>query len=54
MCNPTESNPSPRAALDNLRQPMPLGRKLSLLIRNNWIKVRHGQDCCGHAGEPGC
>jgi hypothetical protein len=40
--------------LTNLRQPMPLGRKLRLLLRNNWIKLRHAQACCGHPGEPGC
>jgi len=38
----------------NLRQPMPLGRKLRLVTRNTWIKVRHAQSCCGYPGEPGC
>jgi hypothetical protein len=33
---------------------MPLGRKLRLLFRNNWIKVSTGSTCCGHPGEPGC
>ncbi len=46
--------PRPRFFISNLRQPMPLGRKLRLLLRNNWIKISHGQACCGHPGEPGC
>jgi hypothetical protein len=46
--------PAPRAFITNLRVPMPLGRKLRLLFRNNWIKIRTGSTCCGHPGEPGC
>jgi hypothetical protein len=33
---------------------MPWRRKLVLLVRNNWIKIRTGSACCGHHGEPGC
>jgi len=40
--------------IQNLRQPMPLGRKARLLIRNNWKKIRTGKSCCGNFGEPGC
>lgn len=40
--------------LQNLRQPMPLGRKVELVLRNNWIKLRTRSDCCGNYGEPGC
>ena len=40
--------------LDNLRQPMPIGRKFHLVVRNFWIKVRTRSDCCGNHGEPGC
>ncbi len=40
--------------LTNWSQPMPLGRKLRLLFRNNWIKITKRQGCCGHPGEPGC
>ncbi|MGI6206932.1 MAG: hypothetical protein ACOYEW_01850 [Anaerolineae bacterium] len=43
-----------RATWDNLRQPMPLGRKLRLLAQNLWIRVKTRSACCGHAGEPGC
>jgi hypothetical protein len=46
--------PSLRAAFTNMRAPMPLRRKLWLVLRNNWIKLRTGQNCCGHHGEPGC
>jgi hypothetical protein len=40
--------------LANLRQPGPLGWKLRRLGANTWIKISHRQQCCGHAGEPGC
>jgi hypothetical protein len=40
--------------LTNLDQPMPLGKKLSKLVRNLWRRVVLRQTCCGHAGEPGC
>ena len=44
----------PQIWITNLKQPMPLTRKLYLLARNNWIRIRHAQTCCGHPGEPGC
>jgi hypothetical protein len=43
-----------RETLANLRQPMPLGRKLYLFMRNNWLKIRTRSSCCGNHGEPGC
>jgi hypothetical protein len=46
--------PSFSAFFTNLQAPMPWRRKLALLARNNWIKVRTGGTCCGHQGEPGC
>jgi len=48
------SEPSPRAGLRNLLQPMPLGRKVRLLVRNGAIKFKTRSVCCGHPGEPGC
>lgn len=42
------------AFLTNMQAPMPWRRKLVLLARNNWIKIRTGSSCCGHDGEPGC
>ena len=44
----------PRWFFTNMRQPMPLGRKLRLAVRNSWIKASRFQSCCGHPGEPGC
>jgi hypothetical protein len=41
-------------SIQNLRQPMPLGRKIKLFLRNNWIKLRTRSSCCGNYGEPGC
>jgi hypothetical protein len=32
----------------------PLPQRLRQLVGNNWWKARHGQNCCGHYGEPGC
>jgi hypothetical protein len=40
--------------MSNLRQPMPLGRKVRLVVRNMKIKVQTRKNCCGHPGEPGC
>jgi len=48
------SGPSPEAAWRNLKQPMPLGRKIRLTVRNTAIKIKTHQQCCGHPGEPGC
>jgi hypothetical protein len=46
--------PSLRAVFTNMSAPMPLRRKLYLVFRNNFIKIRKRQSCCGHYGEPGC
>lgn len=47
-------HPSMKAVFTNMKVKMPLHRKLYLVFRNNWIKIRTRQDCCGHPGEPGC
>jgi hypothetical protein len=49
-----QGGPSPAEGLENLKKPMPFGRKLKLIARNNWIKLRTRSDCCGNYGEPGC
>jgi len=57
MCSDEKSRgsgPNPRAGLRNLLQPMPLGRKVKLLVRNGAIKFKTRSVCCGHPGEPGC
>ncbi len=46
--------PSPKDFLANLRIRMPWGDKIRLIIRNNFIKIKTRQNCCGHPGEPGC
>jgi hypothetical protein len=33
---------------------LPLAEKVRLTIKNNAIKLRTGQSCCGNHGEPGC
>lgn len=42
------------AGLRNLRQPMPLGRKVRLVLLNTGRKIYRLKPCCGHPGEPGC
>ena len=53
MCSQTRRG-TPRETLENLRQPMPLRRKIRIILRNNWTKLRTRSDCCGNFGEPGC
>ncbi len=49
-----EHHENPLAIWSNLRQPMPIGRKLRLLIANNLIKIKTRRSCCGNYGQPGC
>ncbi|NPV07749.1 MAG: hypothetical protein HPY83_07270 [Anaerolineae bacterium] len=53
MCD-GQHRPTVSATWENLKQPMPLGRKLRLVAKNLWIRVRTGSACCGNYGEPGC
>lgn len=46
--------PSLRGVITNMRVDMPWPRKIYLLFRNNWIKIKTWNNCCGHHGEPGC
>jgi hypothetical protein len=46
--------PSMKAFFTNMSAPMPIHKKIALLFRNNFTKIRKGQSCCGHYGEPGC
>lgn len=43
-----------RESLANLAGPESLPEKIRLFFRNNWIKIRTAQGCCGHPGRPGC
>ena len=51
MC---DEKPNVRDIVVNLAGPMPLGRKIGLVLKNNFYKLRHRRNCCGHPGEPGC
>jgi len=46
--------PSLKAFFTNMSAPMPLRRKMYLVLRNNLTKIWKRQSCCGHIGEPGC
>jgi hypothetical protein len=49
------NDPSIRTSLRNFREyDAPLSTKLRLLVRNNLIKARTRQSCCGNHGQPGC
>lgn len=55
MCsNPFDRDPSPNAFVRNLKQPMPIGRKIALFVKNGTLKVIKLQNCCGNYGQPGC
>jgi hypothetical protein len=54
MCSQKKKKPSMKDTVSNLSVPMPLARKISLLIRNNTYKLLNLKTCCGHPGEPGC
>ena len=51
MCGQPETSFS---LFGNLRQPMPLRRKLRLLVSNNFKKLKTLRSCCGNYDEPGC
>jgi hypothetical protein len=46
--------PSLKAFFTNMSVPIPLHKKLSMIFRNNLIKILKRQNCCDHPGEPGC
>lgn len=54
MCEEKGASPSTRAFFTNLSGPEPWTEKIQLLLRNNLIKLKNYQTCCGHPGEPGC
>ncbi len=49
-----QEKPNPKDFITNLSQPIPFGKKISLLLRNNALKIINRTRCCGHPGEPGC
>ncbi len=53
MCSGNEK-PDLKDFISNLKKPMPLSEKAGLYLRNNFLKIRKLQSCCGNHGEPGC
>jgi len=49
-----KKKPNVKDVATNLSKPMPLIKKITLLIRNNANKLFNFKNCCGHPGEPGC
>jgi hypothetical protein len=54
MCQEEKTWPSSRAFFTNLQGPAPWLKKILLLMKNNWVKLKNFQNCCSHLGEPGC
>lgn len=54
MCSPRRRRGTPSKYMRNLLQPMPLHKKVRLLLRNMTSRTVHLSLCCGHPGEPGC
>jgi hypothetical protein len=48
------TKPSPRDFISNLSIRLPWREKIRLLLKNNLLKLKKRQNCCGHPGEPGC
>jgi hypothetical protein len=46
--------PSLSAFFKNMSVPIPIHRKLYLVVHNTMIKIVKRQSCCGHHGDPGC
>lgn len=54
MCE-EKRRPSFRAILSNWNEnDATFMEKVVMAIKNNWIKIRNGQSCCGNHGEVGC
>ena len=56
MCTPGKAGrPSLRSIFSNWNEyDAPFATKVRLALKNSWIRVSHGQTCCGNNGEPGC
>ena len=56
MCGPDgHGRPSFRSVFSNWHEyDGSFAEKLRLALRNSWVRLRGGQLCCGHPGEPGC
>lgn len=49
------SRPSFRDSMRNFwTSNLPFAERIRLAIRNNALKARTRQSCCGNHGEPGC
>jgi len=49
-----KKKPNVKDVVSNISKPMPLTKKISLLLKNNTYKLLNFKSCCGHPGEPGC
>jgi hypothetical protein len=36
------------------RDDLSLRQKLSMQLRNSWLRLKRRSNCCGNHGEPGC
>jgi hypothetical protein len=50
-----KDRPSVGAGMKNWRNSdLPFAKKFAVMMKNELIKARKLQNCCGHPGEPGC
>jgi len=52
MCE--NKSPNLKDFVGNLKKPMPLSKKLALVLKNNALKLVRLRSCCGNHGRPGC
>jgi len=52
MC--ANNRPDAKAVMENLKKPMPVGKKTAYIIKNTFLKIINLKSCCRHPGEPGC
>ncbi|HEX6539824.1 MAG TPA: hypothetical protein VF155_11660 [Candidatus Dormibacteraeota bacterium] len=51
----TPTHPDPKHFVRNWREyDGSFATKLRLMLKNEAIKVKNRELCCGHPGEPGC
>lgn len=54
MCDPSPKT-SLKAIFNNWKESdAPFQKKIKMVFKNNWLKIKRGKNCCGNYGEVGC